>query len=340
MGYKDLAKEKEYQTNYRTKKKEQLATYQIEYVEDLKQHAINSIAAGEIIETNKWDLWCNRIKKSAKNKKHPYSKDFTNDDMFKMMIQGCFYCGELATTIDRKVSNLDHISDNCVASCYSCNNSKGAADSNTFIRKAYYRARREYVDDITDIWFVHKNKPRLNQYKLNAEKKGVAFNLTTDIWDILITGVCEYCHRSPTTWFGIDRVKPSLGYVNDNVVSCCFDCNIDTHVSDHDTMMIRNKKIADRVDIRELVIEECEQVFLHKGVNKTSKKVCVYGKVYTSKSDASRANEKGINYIGQCIRDKRYSDVVFEISDDFYNFMIDNKFENITKKMYLLFTRM
>jgi hypothetical protein len=79
-------------------------------------------------------------------------------------------------------------------------------------------------------------------------------------------------------------------------------------------MMKRNERIAGRINAGILVIEDYEKVNLHRGSNKTSKKVCAYGKVYDSKSEASRALGKSICYVGQCIRDGRHSNDIFEIT--------------------------
>jgi hypothetical protein len=89
------------------------------------------------------------------------------------------------------------------------------------------------------------------------------FDLNKETFEDLIKGICEYCHRSPTTWFGIDRVVPSLGYVDGNVVTCCFDCNVDKHTNDVDTTMKRNERIADRLDNGDLVLEDHPRVILH-----------------------------------------------------------------------------
>ena len=230
-----------------------------------------------------------------------------------MLNKGCFYCGEIAITIDRIDSTIDHTPENCVASCWGCNNSKGAADPATFIRKAYYRVRSEYVDYDIDIWSIIAQKPSLWHYKNRAKKKKIPFDLTKEDFDVLIRDACKYCQRSPTTWFGIDRVVPSLGYVLENVVSCCFDCNVDKLEDDIDTMMARNERIANRVDAGELVITSGPKVTLHKGVQKTSKKVCAYGIVYTSKREASRAIGKGHSYVTNCIRDGTHSNDIFVI---------------------------
>jgi hypothetical protein len=109
---RDKEKYKEYYEQNKTKKLE-LAT---KYYDDRKQHAYDSISSGEIIDRHKWDMWCDTIKRYAKN--HPYSDDFTNDIMFSMLILGCWYCGDAATAIDRIYSKLYHTPDNCVGSCH------------------------------------------------------------------------------------------------------------------------------------------------------------------------------------------------------------------------------
>ncbi len=346
MPYKDLVKRQEYYENNKEriikiqkeryeKNKEKINEITKKRVEDRKQNARDSITSGEIINQHKWDMWCNQIKRSASSK-HPYSEDFTNDAMFEMMCQGCFYCGDIATGIDRIDSTLSHTPENCVGSCKGCNYSKGSADSATFIRKAYYRARKRYYDDDTNIWFVHKNKPTWSGYKIHAEKKEVPFDLSKKDFDVLIKGDCAYCHRSPETWFGIDRMIPTLGYVLENVVSCCCDCNTDKFEGDVDTMIARNERIAVRVDIGELVIENSEKVILHRGKNKTSRKVCAYGDVYASKTGASRALLKSNRYIGICIENDTNIDDIFEITDEFYE-EYNGSDLYITKNMFIAF---
>lgn len=330
MVYKDP----DYQKNYRAKNKEKHLEYQAKCRKDLKQHATESIKFGKIIDANKWDLWCKQIKIGTKN--HPYSVNFTNDIIFKMMIKGCFYCGDLATTIDRIDSKLDHTLKNCIGSCYGCNISKGAADPSTFIKKAYYRSRGKYYDDDIDIWFVHKNKPRIDTYNKHANIQGVPFELIQDVWDKLIKGDCAYCKRSPTTWFGVDRVVPSKGYVLDNVASCCYDCNLDKFEYDIEMMKERNERIAQRIDSGKLCIDKCKKVILHRGKQKTSKKVCVYGKIYESMTIASMALVMGESYIKNCIYKRRYFNDIFIISDKFYKEYKDSELY-ITHNMSVAF---
>ena len=326
-------KDPDYLSKYHERNKEKSKKYGEKYRDDRWNNAEVSLVSGKIIDKHKWDVFCNRIKNHAGRK--PYSEDFTNEIMFDMMVQGCYFCEDIAMSIDRVDSTLDHTPDNCVGCCHGCNMSKGTADPSTFVRKAYYRARGKYVDDITDIWFTYKNKPTMFNYRKSADNKRVVFELTKECFGELICGNCEYCHRAPTTWFGIDRVVPSKGYVLGNVVSCCFDCNVDKLEGDVFSMMKRNERIAKRVDDGVFVIEDCEKVIIHKGVLKTTKKVCAYGKLYANHSDASRSLGKNRNYVYKCIKSNRYSYDIFEISDQFYEEYKDS--ENITKTMFIGF---
>jgi hypothetical protein len=253
-------RKREYNTIYREKNKEQIYKQQKEYYDDKTRNAYESITSGHIIDRNKWDSWCDQIKRNADKNNHQYSTDFTNDVMFQMMSHGCYYCGGIANTIDRSDSSIDHTINNCVGCCGPCNISKGASDPFTFIRRSYYKARGEYADDITDVWYENKTKPEWSGYRLRAKKKGVLFELNKKHFDTLIRGDCVYCKRSPKTWFGIDRVIPSLGYVIDNVATCCRDCNVDKHQHDVDMTMERNERIAKRMDEGDIVLEDSPNV--------------------------------------------------------------------------------
>ena len=240
MVYDSVKRKERYEKN-----KERCKETSAKRYDERKQHAIDSITAGEILDKHKWDMWCNGIKKHAS--KHP------------------------------------------------------------------------------SLW----------DYKKRAKKKGVLFDLSKKTLEILADGDCEYCHRSPTTWFGIDRVTPSHGYVIGNVVSCCFDCNNDKSEDDVETMTSRNKRITERVVSNELVIEDCDKVILHKGKQPYSKKVCVRGHVYASQSDATSVIKKSDKYVCVCIKRGTHPDDIFEISDEFYEEYKDS--ENITKTMFIGF---
>ena len=73
-------------------------------------------------------------------------------------------------------------------------------------------------------------------YSRRAEKCGYVFELTKDEFKVLISGDCYYCGHPPAqqqhrpfngnvVYNGVDRVDSSVGYVLNNVVTCCGKCN-------------------------------------------------------------------------------------------------------------------
>ena len=84
------------------------------------------------------------------------------------------------------------------------------------------------------------NTPAFKRYvakiKKGAAERKYEFNLTDDLIYKLNKSNCYYCGVAPERIFkscearryvfnGIDRVNNNFGYVKENVVSCCFDCN-------------------------------------------------------------------------------------------------------------------
>lgn len=348
MVYKDQTKAKEAAKEYREKNRERIEKYRQDHIEKNRlyqeQYYANIIAcgmamilSGVINDKNTWHLYCQR---KRCHKQYPYSDDFTDDMIFEKMKDGCVYCGDFADTIDRVDSNIDHVPDNCIGCCKSCNISKGNGDPNSFIRKAYFRTYGQYYDDIDDIWSDNKKKPSFHGANLISQKQQRDFTLTQDQWDLLIVGDCVYCQRSKPDkkWFGIDRIIPSKGYTIDNTVSCCHDCNNDKLDLTIDVMKKRNLNIARRLKKGVIDFFDCDTSLRTK--NSSTKKVCAYGKVYSSYDIASNALVRNDRYITNCIYRKRHSDDIFEISDDFYEFAVETKLENITKKMYILFNRL
>lgn len=73
-----------------------------------------------------------------------------------------------------------------------------------------------------------KNNPirnAINEYKKRARNKGMEYNISDKLFEILVTSNCHYCGISPNPINGLDRVNSSKGYVEDNVVTACSVCN-------------------------------------------------------------------------------------------------------------------
>jgi hypothetical protein len=77
-----------------------------------------------------------------------------------------------------------------------------------------------------------------SSYKLSAIRRAYSFELTKDEFRNLTGGTCDYCGKKPSNvkisarksngeyvYNGIDRVDSSKGYILENCVSCCTECN-------------------------------------------------------------------------------------------------------------------
>jgi len=70
---------------------------------------------------------------------------------------------------------------------------------------------------------------KYREYAQGASKRGLTFNISSELFLKLITQDCTYCGETPETFHGVDRVDSSKGYEPDNVVSCCSKCNYAKH---------------------------------------------------------------------------------------------------------------
>lgn len=78
-----------------------------------------------------------------------------------------------------------------------------------------------------------------NEYKQNAKKRELTFNLSKKEFISFLYGDCFYCGNKPSNFIrkrrvtgeeihyfnGVDRVNNELGYALDNCVTCCKLCN-------------------------------------------------------------------------------------------------------------------
>lgn len=72
--------------------------------------------------------------------------------------------------------------------------------------------------------FMRSARGRFVSYKSDAKRRGIPFHLTREVFERLALQPCHYCGRS-LLQMGLDRVINEVGYIDDNVVSCCGDCN-------------------------------------------------------------------------------------------------------------------
>jgi len=158
--------------------------------------------------------------------------EITEDFVGHLTDQNCRYCGTETTTtcrngIDRLDNAIGYIETNVVSCCGTCNSMKKCLDPRTFVERCtqvslhngFAGAMCEFWNDIKGYSFA--------DYKRTMKSRGKNFQLTKEQYELLRQENCTYCGRSCTDTHtnGIDCVDSSHGYVIDNCVSCCGDCN-------------------------------------------------------------------------------------------------------------------
>lgn len=111
-------------------------------------------------------------------------------------------------------------------------------------KKAYNQANKEYFKqkrkeyEAANLDKVREQrrrarkqlKARYRKYKIGAEDRKFAFELTLEEFDTITKMPCEYCGEysdeiDGVKFNGIDRINTLNGYVYDNCVPCCATCN-------------------------------------------------------------------------------------------------------------------
>lgn len=78
--------------------------------------------------------------------------------------------------------------------------------------------------------YKHGSK-RYPEYKNNAKRRNIDFNLSPNEFKSITSEPCHYCGGYSTDYDlksrgnGIDRMDSSLGYTTDNCLPCCSKCN-------------------------------------------------------------------------------------------------------------------
>ena len=77
-------------------------------------------------------------------------------------------------------------------------------------------------------WYHTKGKfmisLKYSDYKNGAKGRNIFFDLTLDEFRKFWGKNCFYCGSKIET-IGLDRIKNDIGYVIENLISCCWKCN-------------------------------------------------------------------------------------------------------------------
>lgn len=191
-------------------------------------------------------------------------------------LEPCIYCGDepsrkisrggvfsnesvLVTGLDRIDNDCGYVKRNIVSCCIECNKSKSSRSVVDFLN----HASRIDVHDQNSIVSHVKNDTRAEtefyrRYIKGANGRDMAFDVTREEFIGVSTKPCYFCGREPKHYKldwrtnrgiitnGVDRYDNDIGYVLDNMVPCCQECNVAKLTTHGDTFIDKHRKIAQR----------------------------------------------------------------------------------------------
>ena len=182
------------------------------------------------------------------------------DEAIALVDSPCFYCGRTEVNgrvngVDRLCSDTGYMADNCVPCCWPCNNAKGATDPETFVQRLVamnvLRSGRATENTAVHLWGVTRSMP-FSGYA-SAKKRGEPFGIDRATFDKITAMPCVYCARPSMDRgcgrHGLDRIDNAVGYREDNVRSCCRECNFMRGECTVDEFMEMVELVADRADV-------------------------------------------------------------------------------------------
>ncbi len=258
-------REKGYYKTYRAKKREENeeeflkhnAEIQKKWRDNNKEHLAKW-------RTKSVNTRLSAIKQQAEKKGYEWSDTMTDEVCSKMMLDNCFYCNlksdETVNGIDRMDNSIGYTITNCVSCCKRCNFMKTALDSNTFIKRCSHISFIHYNDgELNKNIFIDHKGSLYTSYKYRATKKELAFELTKEDFNTIISNNCFYCHKENNKKHsnGIDRADNTVGYTLINSISCCGECNYmkgalgKEEFIEHCNVIYKNSKNCVLLDLKE-----------------------------------------------------------------------------------------
>ena len=122
-----------------------------------------------------------------------------------------------------------------------------------YVSREYVKVKnQEYYQEHKEEIRIRTNKHRwtlngqYHEYKKSAKKRNILFGLTQKECELHFNSICYYCGDS-FIGLGMDRVINSIGYNSDNVVSCCYKCNIMKHTNSKEGFIEHMEKILNNL---------------------------------------------------------------------------------------------
>jgi hypothetical protein len=186
----------------------------------------------EINEKNKnnIDRYYQIYKNSAITKQLMF--EITKEEYLLLVVSPCNYCGIIQEKgfngIDRLNSSIGYVKNNCVSCCAMCNYMKGCLNKDIFIQRVeHISTYNKFIEGKLFPNAFQDYTPVYSSYITSAKNKKLAFKINKFVFMIITDRPCYMCGKKPTREHqnGLDRIDSSIGYLENNVYSCCGNCN-------------------------------------------------------------------------------------------------------------------
>jgi len=252
----------------------------------------------------------------------------SNTEINKLINSECYYCGIFVIDnkyngIDRKDNSDGYTNENSISCCGDCNYLKHKYDDKTFLNRCFhiikYLQLFDFKYELNYKLFNSPSNVSYNEYKKGAINRNYEFKISKEEFDITFNS-CHYCGKEPNKRNGIDRLNNDIGYLKNNIVSCCSTCNLMKQDSsaedfiDHLVKITRNffdEKYKKINGLRNELYQKLNDIFKYKIRNEVS----LYKTEYY----------KDKLYVGKLENlDIEYEDVKTIDQIDMYNFICAN----------------
>jgi hypothetical protein len=227
-----------------------------------------------IAKINSIDAQYSVYKTSAISKQLDF--ELTKGDFVEMVESPSYYCGIIQEKgfngVDRLDSDKGYIISNCVSCCQFCNMMKGCLGPTIFINRVEHISTHLklfqgnlHSEDFKDIANVN-----YSDYKLRANRKELEFDLSKSFFNEKIKEPCYLCGKqiSITHKNGLDRFDSDIGYIENNVNSCCGNCNMMKRDYKYDNFVNKCKLICEK-NVKPVPIKIKAKIIFKIKVNET-----------------------------------------------------------------------
>ena len=158
--------------------------------------------------------------------------EISQEDFILLVKSPCNYCGIIQEKgfngIDRLNSSVGYVKNNCVSCCAMCNYMKGCLNKDIFIQRTEHIATyNKFVEGKLFPNVFQDYMPVYSSYITSSKNKNLAFKINHCVFTIITNRPCYMCGKQTTKDHqnGLDRIDSSIGYLENNVYSCCGNCN-------------------------------------------------------------------------------------------------------------------